>query len=110
MKTRAVARDVGISPRKVLLVVNAVKGREVNEALSILNFLPTPAARAVAKVIKSAATCAEDNFQTSAADLKIADVFAGKGRTLKRWRPKSRGRVSPILKRSSNITVIVEEK
>jgi len=110
VKVRAVARDVGISPRKVLLAVNAVRGREVNEALSILKFLPTPAARAVAKVVKSAAACAEDNFQASPADLKIAGIFADKGRTLKRWRPKSRGRISPILKRSSNITVFVEEK
>jgi large subunit ribosomal protein L22 len=110
VKTRAVAKDVGVSPRKVLLAVNAVKGRQVSEALSILKFLPTPAARAVSKVIKSAAACAEDNFQISSADLKIADIYASKGRTLKRWRPKSRGRVSPILKRSSNITVFVEEK
>ncbi|MBE9514304.1 MAG: 50S ribosomal protein L22 [Dehalococcoidia bacterium] len=110
MRVRAVAKDVGISPRKVILAVNTVRGREVSEALTILKFLPTPAARAVAKVIKSAAANAENNFQLSTGNLKIADILAEEGRTLKRFRPKSRGRVSPILKRSTRITVSVEEK
>lgn len=110
MKVKAVAKDVGISPQKVRLVVNMVRGRKVDEALTILTFLPTPTAKAVAKVIKSAAANAENNFQLSPADLKIIDIFADEGHTLKRFRPKSRGRISPILKRSSHITVFVEEK
>lgn len=110
MKVKAVAKDVGISPQKARLVVNMVRGREVDEALTILKFLPTPTAKAVAKVIKSAAANAENNFQLSPADLKIIDIFADEGHTLKRFRPKSRGRISPILKRSSHITVFVEEK
>ncbi|GAH51035.1 unnamed protein product [marine sediment metagenome] len=110
MKVRAVAKDVGISPQKVRLVVNTVRGRRVDEALVILKFLPTPAARVVAKAIKSAAANAENNFQVSPADLKITGIFADKGHTLKRFRPKSRGRMSPILKRSTHITVLVEEE
>ncbi len=110
MKVRAVAKDVGISPQKVRLVVNTVRGRRVDEALVVLKFLPTPAARAVAKAIKSAAANAENNFQVSPADLKITGIFADKGHTLKRFRPKSRGRMSPILKRSTHITVLVEEE
>ena len=110
MKVRAVAKDVGISPQKVRLVVNTVRGRRVDEALVILKFLPTPAARVVAKAIKSAAANAENNFQVSPADLKITGIFADKGHTLKRFRPKSRGRMSPILKRSTRITVLVEEE
>lgn len=109
MKVRAVAKDIGISPRKVRLAIDMVKGKKVDEALTILGFLPNPAARAVAKVIKSAASNAENNFQMSHSGLRISDAFADQGRTLKRFRPQSRGRVSPILKRSSQITVSVEE-
>ena len=107
MKVRAVAKDVGISPQKVRLVMNMVRGRKVDEALTMLSFLPTPTAKAVAKAIKSAAANAENNFQMSSADLKITDIYADKGHTLKRFRPQSRGRISPILKRSSHITVFV---
>jgi large subunit ribosomal protein L22 len=110
MKVRAVAKDVGISPQKVRLVINMVRGRKVDEALTILSFLPTPTAKAVAKVIKSATANAENNFQMSPADLKITAIFADQGHTLKRFRPQSRGRIGPILKRSSHITVFVSEE
>lgn len=110
MKVRAVAKDIGISPRKVRLVIDMVRDKKVDEALTILKFLPTPSAKAVAKVIKSAAANAENNFQMSPTDLRISDIFADQGRTLKRFRPQARGRVSPILKRSSHITVFVEER
>ena len=110
MKVKAVARDVGVSPRKVRLVIDMVRGKKLAEALTILSFLPTPTAKAVAKVIKSAAANAENNSQMSPADLKITDIFADQGRTLKRFRPKSRGHISPILKRSSHITVFVAEE
>ena len=110
MKAKAVANDVGISPQKVRLVINMIRGKKVDEALPILKFLPTPAAKAVAKVIKSAVANAENNFQMSPAELRITDISADKGHTLKRFRPQSRGRISPILKRSSNITVSVTEE
>ena len=109
MKVKAVANDVGISPQKVRLVVNMIRGKRVDEALAILRFMPTPTAKAVAKVIKSAVANAENNFQMSPAELRITDIFADQGRTLKRFRPQSKGRISPILKRSSNITVFVTE-
>jgi large subunit ribosomal protein L22 len=110
MKVRAVAKDVGISPQKVRLVIDLVRNKKVDEALTVLSFLSTPAAKALAKVIKSAAANAENNFQLSPVDLKITDVFADQGHTLKRFRPQSRGRVSPILKRSSHITVFIAEE
>jgi len=110
MKVKAVANDVGISPQKVRLVVNMIRGKRVDEALTILRFMPTPTAKAVAKVIKSAVANAENNFQMSPAELRITGIFADKGHTLKRFRPQSRGRISPILKRSSNITVLVTEE
>ena len=110
MKVRAVAKDVGISPQKVRLVINMVRGKKVDEALTILSFSPTPTAKAVAKVIKSAVANAESSFQMSPTELRITDIFADQGHTLKRFRPQSRGRASPILKRSSHITVFVAEE
>lgn len=82
----------------------------MDEALTMLKFVPSPTARVVAKVIKSAAANAENGYQMSPSDLKIVSIFADEARTLKRYRPRSRGRVSPILKRSSHITVIVAEQ
>ena len=110
MEVRAVAKDTGVSPRKVRPLVDMVRGKKVEEALTMLRFMPTPTARVVAKVIKSAAANAENGFQMSPSDLKIVRVFADEAQTLKRFRPRSRGRVSPILKRSSHITVIVGEQ
>jgi len=107
MRVEAVAKDVRISPRKVRLVVDMVRGKKVDEALTILKFLPTPAGQAVAKVIKSAAANAENNFQMVPSELKIATIMADGGHTLKRFRPQARGRVSPILKRFTHISVSV---
>ena len=107
MRVRAVSKDTGVSPRKVRLLVDLVRGKKVDEALALLKFAPTPTARVVAKVVKSAVANAENNFQLSPSDLKIVTIFADEARTLKRFRPRSRGRTSPILKRSSHITVIV---
>lgn len=109
MEVRAIAKDVGISPLKVRLVVDMVRGKKADEALTLLRFVPTPAAKAVAKAIKSAVANAETNFQMSPSELRIANILANKGHTLKRFRPQSRGRISPILKRSTHITVVVEE-
>jgi large subunit ribosomal protein L22 len=110
MEVRAVAKDTGISPRKVRLLVDMVRGKKVDEALALLKFTPTPTARVVAKVVKSAAANAENNFQMSPSGLKIVGIFADEARTMKRFRPRARGRASPILKRSSHITVIVAEQ
>jgi len=110
MEVRAVAKDTGVSPRKVRLLVDMVRGKKVDEALTMLRFTPSPTARVLAKVIKSAAANAESGFQMSPADLKIVRIFADEARTLKRYRPRARGRVSPILRRSSHITVVVAEQ
>jgi len=110
MEVRAVAKDTGIPSRKVRLLVDMVRGKKVDEALTMLKFTPSPTARVVTKVIKSAAANAENGFQMSTSDLKIVRMFADEAPTMKRYRPRSRGRVSPILKRSSHITVIVAEE
>ena len=110
MEARAVAKDTGVSSRKVRPLVDMIRGKKVDEALTMLRFTPTPTARVVAKVVKSAAANAENNFQMSPSDLKIVNIFADEAQTLKRFRPRARGRVGPILKRSSHITVIVAEQ
>ncbi len=110
MEVRAVAKNTGVSRRKVGLLVDMVRGKKVDEALTMLKFTPTPTARLVAKVIKSAAANAEKNSQMSTSNLKIVRIFADKAVTLKRFRPRARGRAGPILKRSSHITVIVGEE
>ena len=110
MEVSAVAKDTGISPRKVRPLVDMIRGKKVDEALTILRFAPTPAARIVAKVVKSAAANADNNFQMEPGNLKIAGIFADEARTLKRFRPRARGRASPILRRSCHITVIVAEQ
>ncbi|OGO39508.1 MAG: 50S ribosomal protein L22 [Chloroflexi bacterium RBG_16_57_8] len=110
MEVRAVAKNIRVSPSKARLLVDMVRGKKVEEALTMLRFTPTPTARAVAKVIKSAAANAENGFQMSPEALRIRRVFVDSGLTMKRYRPAARGRASPVLKRSSHITVIVAEQ
>lgn len=110
MEVRAVVKNTGVSPRKVRPLVDMIRGKKVEEALTILKFTPTPTARVVAKVVKSAAANAENNFEMSPSDLKIVRIFADGARSLKRYRPRARGQASAILKRSSHITVIVAEQ
>ena len=110
MEVRAVAKDTGVSPRKVRPLVDMVRGKMVAEALILLQFTPSPIARVVTKVVKSAAANAENNFQMTTPELRIVSIFVDEARTLKRFRPRARGRAGPILKRSSHITVIVAEQ
>jgi large subunit ribosomal protein L22 len=110
MKVNSIAKNIGIPPRKVKLVVDMVRGKNVNDALVTLKYVPTPAARALTKVIKSAISNAENNYEMTPDNLVITDIFANEGQTLKRYRPQARGRVNPILKRSTHITVYVSEE
>ena len=102
------ARHIRISPYKVRSVLDLVRGKSVNEALAILEFTPKGANEAITKVIKSATANAEHNHDMSRADLKIAEIYAGQGPTLKRMQPVSKGRGHSILKRTSHITVILD--
>ena len=109
MEVKAVAKNIRVSPRKLRPLVNMVRGRSVAEALTMLRFAPTPKAKVIAKVVKSAAANAENNYQMSP-DLKIARIFVDEAPTMKRQYPRARGRVGPILKRASHITVVVAEE
>ncbi len=110
MEVRAIAKDTGISAKKMRPLADMVRGKKVDEALTMLKFTPTPNSRLFAKTVKSAAANAENNFQMVPSDLKIVKVFVDEARTMKRFRPRARGRASRILKRSSHITVIIAEQ
>ncbi|KPK47907.1 MAG: 50S ribosomal protein L22 [Dehalococcoidia bacterium SM23_28_2] len=109
MQVRAQARNVAVSPKKIRLLLNQLPGRGVNEILARLRHMPSPHARVVAKLVRSAAANAENNYQIDPRYLRVVTAYAGDAPTLKRWRARSRGRASPILKRRSHVTVIVEE-
>jgi large subunit ribosomal protein L22 len=110
VEVRAIARYTGIPASKVRPLANMVRGKKVNEALALLRFTPTPKAKLVAKLVKSASANAENNFQMDPADLRIVSIFADEAPAMRRFRARSRGRVSPIKKYSSHITVIVSEE
>ena len=110
MEVKAISKNIGTSPRKLRLIADLVRGKKVDQALTILKFLPSPSAQSVAKAVKSAAANAENNYEMTPSDLKIAKILIDEGRTMKRFRAGPRGRVKPILKRSSHITVIVKEE
>ncbi len=110
MEVRATSKNTGIPPRKARLLADMVRGKQVEQALDMLRFVPSPSANIVSKVIKSAAANAESVFQISSSDLKIVRIYADEAPTMKRFRARARGRVSPILKRSSHITVVVGEQ
>ncbi|MGE5620759.1 MAG: 50S ribosomal protein L22 [Sphingomonadaceae bacterium] len=110
MEVRAIARHIRMSPRKVRLVGNAIKGKSVREAMAALLLIPNKAGDPIAKAVKSAAANAENNYNLSTDDLYVAQVVADPGRSLKRYRARARGRAAPIIKRSSHITVVVKER
>ncbi len=110
MEVRAQAKYAAVSPRKVRLVLGHLPGRRVKEALTLLQYMPMPSARLVAKVVKAAAANAENNYQIPPEDLRIKSAYADDGRRLKRYRPRARGRASLIVRRTSRITVVVEEQ
>lgn len=107
---KATARTVRIAPRKVRLVVDLIRGKQVGEAISILKFTPNNAAEVVEKVLMSAIANAEHNYDLDLPSLYVSEAFVNEGPTMKRFRPRARGSASPINKRTSHITVVVSEK
>ena len=110
MQTRAVAKYVRIAPRKVRIVADLIRGKGVDEALSILKYTPKAASSVLTKVVSSAAANAENNFDLNRADLIISETYVDQGPTLKRIKPRARGQAFRINKRTSHITVVVGEK
>ena len=108
-RARAVARYIRISPSKVRIVLDLVRGKKVDEARAILLNTPNGATEPVLKVLNSAIANAENNLELNRDSLIVAECYADQGPTLKRFQPSSQGRAYKILKRSSHITVILAE-
>ena len=110
MEARAYLRYARISPRKVSIVCDLIRGKDVNDALAILMYTPKSAAPVVEKLLNSAIANAENNLAMDRENLYVAEVFANQGPTLKRYWPRSHGRADQILKRTSNITIVLDQK
>lgn len=110
MQAKAVAKQVRIAPRKARLVVDLIRGKEVGEAIAILRHTPKAASPIVEKVLNSAIANAEHNYEMEPENLVVSEAYVDEGITLKRFRPRARGRASRINKRTSHITVVVSEK
>jgi large subunit ribosomal protein L22 len=104
----AKAKNTGISVKKLMPLADLVRGKGAAEALDILRFQPSPHAKVLAKAVKSAVANAENVHQLTPEQLTVSTVLVDPGPTLRRFRPRARGRVTRILKRSSHITVVVE--
>jgi len=110
MKVRAQAKHIRQSPYKVRRVLDLVRGLPVEEARHVLAFTDRRATDPVTKVLNSAVANAEHNFALDADELIVTEAFADEGPTLKRWRPRARGRATRIRKRTCHITIVVSEE
>ncbi len=110
MEVRAVSKYIRISPQKARLVAELIRGKDVDEALSILKFTPKKAARLIDKTVRSAIANAEQTKVIDIDSLYVKKIYIDQGPTMKRWMAKAMGRASRILKRTSHITVVLDEK
>ena len=104
------AKYVRISSRKVKIVIDLIRGKNVDEALAILQYTPKAASPVVYKLLSSAVANAVNNQEMDRSTLYVAEVYANPGPTLKRYVARSRGSASPMLRRTSHISVILDEK
>ena len=107
---KATAKTVRVTTRKAKLVLDLIRGKDVKEAIALLSFLPNKAARITKKVVKSACANATHNFQMDEEKLYVKACYADEGITMKRYMPRAKGSASPIMKRTSHITVVVNER
>ena len=110
MRPKAVAKYIRISPKKVQLVINLIRGKSVAEAKAILLNTQRAACEPVLKVLNSAVANAENNLELSKDTLYVAEAYANQGPTLKRWWARSHGRADMIHKRTSHISVVLDQK
>ena len=115
METVAVAKYIRISPRKVRLVVDQIRGKSVNDAYAVLQFSKKRAAKVIDKTLRSAVANARDKADQAGGfvdvdELYVKEAFVDEGPTLKRWRAAAQGRATPLRKRTSHITVVVDTK
>ena len=109
-RPRAVAKYVRVSPRKVQIVIDLIRAKQVDDALAILMYTPKSAAPVVGKLLASAIANAENNLEMSRENLYVAEVYANQGPTLKRYWARSHGRADLIKKHTSHITIVLDQK
>jgi large subunit ribosomal protein L22 len=109
METKAAARFIRISPRKIRLVMDQVRGKKVGEAINQLTFAPQKGAHILKKLLSSAVANAEQDTNVDVDALYIKRIYANEGPTLKRWRPRAQGRATRIRKRTSHLAVFLDE-
>ena len=109
MEARAAVRFVRVPPRKARFVIDAIRGKNVHDALAILKFTPNAAARVVEKLLKSAIANAENNAKLSVDSLRVKEAIVDEGPRMKRSWPRARGSASPILKRMCHIRVVLTD-
>ena len=109
-RPRAIAKYIRISPRKVKIVIDLIRGKQVDQALAILMYTPKSAAPVVEKLLNSAIANAENNLEMSRENLYVAEVYANQGPTLKRYWARSHGRADLIKKHTSHITIVLDQK
>jgi len=109
MEAKAVVKNIRISPQKARLVADMIRGKQVDNALNTLKFTPKKGARIIRKVVESAVANASQNESIDVDTLFVKKIFIDGGPMLKRIRPRAMGRASRILKRSSHITVVLDE-
>ena len=110
MEARATAKTLRIQPRKARLVLDLIRGKDVDEAAAILRYTPNKGGKMVGDVLKSAVANAVHNYGLDENDLYVKECYADEGITMKRYMPRAKGSASPINKRTSHITVVVAEK
>ncbi|TZE82725.1 50S ribosomal protein L22 [Calorimonas adulescens] len=110
MEAKAILRYARISPRKVRIVLDLIRGKQIDEAMAILKYTPKRASYMIEKLLNSAVANAENNFNMNRDKLFISKAYADQGPTLKRYLPRAHGRADVIRKRTSHITLVLEEK
>ena len=109
-RPRATAKYIRVTPRKVKIVVDLIRGKQVDQALAILAYTPKSAAPYVEKLLNSAIAIAENNLEMDRSSLYVAEAYANQGPTLKRYWARSHGRADMIKKHTSHITIVLDQK
>lgn len=109
-EARAFSRSIRVSPQKLNVVAHSIRGKTAEAALAQLSFSTRRVSQDVKRVLESAIANAENNHQLDVDSLVVAEAFVGKSLTMKRWRPRARGRVGKIVKPFSNLTIVVRER
>ncbi|MDE8073044.1 50S ribosomal protein L22 [Erysipelothrix rhusiopathiae] len=110
MEVKAIVKTVRVTPRKARLVLDEIRGLDVDHAAAILRYTPNSASKVIAKVLDSAIANATNNHQLDEEKLYISACYADESVTMKRFRPRAKGSAAPIMKRTSHITVVVSER